>query len=93
MGAAILFGPLGALATMGIKTPLKVEVQFADLAIYKNDGQLLVDIGNVHEVFVEDATGGGQCRSIYYHVNEKLKSVINSLAEEIEKKIEVSITR
>jgi len=92
-GALGLLGVLGGAIAAARETPIKVEIEFTNLAIYKNDGQLLVDIGNVHEVFEEEAKGGMNCKSTYYHVNLKLKSVINSLAEEIEKKMAVSITR
>lgn len=82
--ASLIFGFIGSLATMGVETPLKVEIEITDLAIYKNDGQLLAEIGDIHETFAEPATGGGNCRNLFRHVNLKLKIIIEKLAEKIE---------
>jgi hypothetical protein len=82
--AALVFGVIGQLATMGVDTPLFVEIEIVDLAVYKNDGQLLAKIGNIHEKFSEEATGGRHCNGIYDHVNKKLKYTIEKLADRIE---------
>jgi len=86
-GAFIVFGALGSLTAASIEKPLIVEIEIVDLAVYKNGGQLLAKIGNIHEKFEEVATGGSQCNNIYLHVNEKLKIIIEKLSDKIENAI------
>jgi hypothetical protein len=92
-GAAIIFGAIGALGAMSVEKPLMVEIEFVDLAVYKNDGQLLADIGRVYGKFEEERTGGNKCENLYRHVNEKLRHVIDKLADKIETAMLNSISR
>ncbi|MDH5764126.1 MAG: hypothetical protein OEZ51_14225 [Nitrospinota bacterium] len=83
-GAALVFGAIGSLGAMSIEKPLMVEIEFVDLAVYRNDGQLLAEIGSLYEKFEEQETGANRCENIYYRVNEKLRHVVDKLADKIE---------
>ena len=90
---AVLFGLMGVIATSGITTPTEIEIEITDLAIYKNDGQLLAEIGNIHEKFDWETTGGGECMNVFLHVNAKLKPLIDKLAREIENALANHVSR
>jgi len=88
-----LLGPLGALVISSVETPIIVEIEIVDLAVYRNDGQLLAEIGSVKERFEEEANGGQNCTNTYRLVNEKLMHVIDKLANKVETTIINSISR
>ena len=81
------FGLIGALATAGIKSDGTVRIGFSDIKVYAKDGNLVKEIGEISEIYNEQLPVDAYGWCIYFNVNEKLKNVVNRLADEVEKAV------
>jgi len=84
-GAAIgaSFGLIGALATAGIKTPGKVIIDISDLRLYKKDGTLVKDFGNIYKEYHQEFQSDASCWCVYWNANLMLKDFNTYLVEKI----------
>ncbi|HPL06526.1 MAG TPA: hypothetical protein PLW96_04680 [Bacteroidales bacterium] len=84
-GAAIgaSFGLIGALATAGIKTPGKVIIDISDLRLYKKDGTLVKDFGNIYKEYHQEFQADASCWCVYWNANLMLKDFNTYLVEKI----------
>ena len=84
-GAAVgaSFGLIGALATAGIKTPGKIIIDISDFKLYKKDGTLVKDFGNIYKEYRDEFKADANCWCAYWNANEMLKEFNSQLIEKI----------
>ena len=77
------FGLIGALATSGAKTPGKIVIDISDLKLYRKDGTLVKDFGNMYKEYADDFKADASCWCVFWNANEMLKDFNTHLIEKI----------
>ena len=88
-GAAVgaSFGLIGALATMGIKTNGKIEIEIAELKLFDKNKRLIKNFGTVKKEYTGDLPADAYCWCIFWNINDKLKECFSELTTNIETEI------
>jgi len=70
--ATILFGLIGALATMNLKTEGKIVIELSDICLYNKAGILIAEIGDFKKEYEGDFPIDSSCYCIYQNINQSL---------------------
>lgn len=81
------FGLIGALATMGVKSPGDIVMEIKDLTLHDKEGKIVKHLGDYRQEFHEKMLADAYCWCIYDNVNSRLKAFNDGLAEKVKEEI------
>lgn len=79
-----LFGAVGALVALTVKSPVSIRIELTDLVLARNDGTVVTRLPDVSEAFDGELRADGKCFEVYGHVNDRLRAAIERLAGAVE---------